>query len=65
VIDTVDRLNRADSSGQRRVRIHAVGFPVQFAQGGIPANAVRFAALMRKLAESNSGSFLGLNSVRP
>jgi hypothetical protein len=65
VIDTVDRLNRADSSGQRRVRIHAVGFPVQFAQGGIPANAVRFAALMRKLAESNSGSFVGLNSVRP
>ena len=65
VIDTVARLNRADSSGQRRVRIHAVGFPVQFAQGGIPANAVRFAALMRKLAESNSGSFVGLNSVRP
>ena len=65
VIDTVDRLNRADSAGRRRVRIHAVGFPVQFAQGGIPANAVRFAALMRKLAESNSGSFVGLNSVRP
>lgn len=65
VVDTVDRLNRADSSGRRRVRIHAVGFPVQFAQGGIPANAVRFAALMRKLAESNGGSFVGLNSVRP
>jgi hypothetical protein len=65
VVDTVDRLNRADSAGRRRVRIHAVGFPVQFAQGGIPANAVRFAALMRKLAEGNSGSFVGLNSVRP
>jgi hypothetical protein len=65
VIDTVDRLNRADRSGRRRVRIHAVGFPVQFAQGGIPINAVRFAALMRKLAENNSGSFVGLNSVRP
>jgi hypothetical protein len=65
VVDTVNRLNRADSAGRRRVRIHAVGFPVQFAQGGIPANAVRFAALMRKLAESNGGSFVGLNSVRP
>ena len=64
VIDTVDRLNRADRSGQRRVRIHAVGFPVIFAQGGIPLNTVRFAALMRKLAESNNGSFVGLNSTR-
>lgn len=65
VIDTVDRLNRVDRSGKRRVRIHAVGFPVLFAQGGIPANTVRFAALMRKLAENNNGSFVGLNSVRP
>ena len=65
VIDTVDKLNRADRTGKRRVRIHAVGFPVLFAQGGIPVNTVRFAALMRKLAENNSGSFVGLNSVRP
>jgi hypothetical protein len=64
VIDTVDRLNRTDKSGQRRVRIHAVGFPVIFAQGGIPMNTVRFAALMRKLAENNNGSFVGLNSTR-
>jgi len=65
VIDTVDQLNRADRSGKRRVRIHAVGFPVIFAQGGIPVNTVRFAALMRKLAENNNGSFVGLNSTRP
>ena len=65
VIDTVAKLNRADRTGKRRVRIHAVGFPVQFAQGGIPSNAVRFAALMRKLAEDNNGSFVGLNSARP
>ncbi len=64
VIDTVDQLNRADRSGKRRVRIHAIGFPVIFAQGGIPFNTVRFAALMRKLAENNSGSFVGLNSTR-
>jgi hypothetical protein len=65
VIDTVDALNRADASGRRRVRIHTVGFPVQFLPGGIPSNAVRFAALMRKLAENNDGSFVGLNSTRP
>jgi len=65
VIDTVAQLNRADRSGQRRVRIHAVGFPVLFNQGGLPANAVRYAALMRKLAEENGGSFVGLNGVRP
>jgi hypothetical protein len=27
-------------------------------------NAARFAALMRKLAEDNNGSFVGLNSLR-
>jgi hypothetical protein len=64
VVDTVARLNKADASGKRRVRIHAIGFPVQFSQGGIPLNSVRFAALMRKLAEENNGSFVGLNSTR-
>ena len=65
VIDTVERLNRADQSGNRLVRIHTVGFPVQFAPGRLSANAVRYAALMRKLAEDNGGSFVGLNSTRP
>ncbi len=64
VVDTVSRLNRADASGRRRVRIHAVGFPVMFIQGGLPVNSMRFAALMRKLAEDNNGSFVGLNSTR-
>jgi hypothetical protein len=65
VIDTVDQLNRADRSGRTRVRIHAVGFPVLFDfTGGLPGNAVRYAALMRKLAENNNGSFVGLNSAK-
>ena len=51
-------------SGQRRVRIHAVGFPVLFSRPDLSMNAVRFAALMRKLAEDNNGSFVGLNSAR-
>ena len=48
-----------------RVRIHTVGFPVLFDfSSGLSANVVRYAALMRKLAETNNGSFVGLNSVR-
>ena len=64
VINTVDSLNRADTTGRRRVRIHAVGFPVLFSQGqGLSVNVRRYAALMRKLAETNDGSFVGLNST--
>ena len=65
VIDTVAQLNQADRSGNKRVRIHTVGFPVQFDSKRLSINAVRYAALMRKLAEDNGGSFVGLNSVRP
>jgi hypothetical protein len=65
VIDTVAQLNRADRSGKTRVRIHAVGFPVLFDfTSGLPANAVRYAALMRKLAETNNGSFVGLSGLK-
>jgi hypothetical protein len=65
VINTVARLNRTDRSGKSRVRIHAIGFPVLFSVGGMNSNVVRFAALMRKLAENNDGTFVGLNSLRP
>ncbi len=61
VVNTVDQLNKRGRQGQRRVRIHAVGFPVLFEHAENPASAVRFAALMRKLAETNGGSFVGLN----
>lgn len=65
VVQRVDQLNRADAAGHRRVRIHGVGFPTMFAP---PANSsytgVRFAMLMRELAERNDGTFLGLNSAR-
>jgi len=60
VIDTVDKLNRSNRSGKKRVRINAVGFPVLFAQPGAEMNIARFSALMRKLAENNNGSFVGL-----
>ncbi len=61
VVDTVDRINRADASGQRRVRIHAVGFPVIFkAAPRQQQSAYRFAALMRELTYRNNGTFVGL-----
>ncbi len=64
VIDTINRLNRADRSGRRRVRIHSIGFPVLIKQTPASGNIARFSALMRRLAEDNNGSFVGLNGLR-
>ncbi len=65
VLKTVDRLNQTQADGSRRVRIHAVGFPVQFAQAPqLQIGGIRFATLMRALAEQNDGTFVGLNSFR-
>lgn len=66
VVREVDRINRADSKGRRRVRIHAIGFPVQF-DPRAPDNStgVRFATLMRELCKRNDGTFVGLSSYTP
>ena len=64
VVDTVDNINKSLRGSERRVRIHAVGFPVLFTQARSEMNVARFAALMRRLAEDNNGSFVGLNSLR-
>jgi hypothetical protein len=66
VVREVDRINRVDSKGNRRVRIHAIGFPVQF-DPRAPDNTtgVRFATLMRELCKRNDGTFIGLNSFTP
>jgi hypothetical protein len=59
VVDQVDRINQADETGRRLVRIHAVGFPVYLDR---PSGRVyRFAALMRELAYRNDGTFVGLS----
>ena len=64
VVEEVDRLNRPARGGaERLVRIHAIGFPVQF-QGGNSMSGIRFAMLMRALCERNGGTFVGLNSLR-
>ena len=57
VVDEVDKVNRADESGRRLVRINAVGFPVYLDR---PSGRVyRFAALMRELAYRNDGTIVG------
>jgi hypothetical protein len=66
VLRAVERMNAKDTSGARRVRIHAIGFPTLFSQGEYPDDTtVRFAMLMRALCERNGGAFVGLNSLQP
>jgi hypothetical protein len=66
VLRTVERLNHPDRSGQRRVRIHAIGFPTIFTQARFgETTGVRFAMLMRLLCEQNGGAFVALNSLKP
>lgn len=63
VIETIDRINREDASGNRMVRIHAIGFPVIFSlQPRYHQSAYRFANLMREMTQRNGGTFVGLNS---
>jgi len=58
VVDTVDNLNRT-AGGERRVRIHAIGFPTS---DDVSFSArMRYGALMRALCERNGGTFVGLN----
>ncbi len=63
VVETVARLNKAGAGGRRRVRIHAIGFPVLLTKSPGAPGIIRFSALMRRLAEDNGGSFVGLNSL--
>jgi hypothetical protein len=58
VVDTVDRINRSGKTGERLVRIHALGFPIP---GQYPQHtSMRYATLMRILCGRNGGVFVGL-----
>lgn len=59
VVRTVDQINRETSSGERRVRIHALGFPVR--PDAPQVTSIRFSTLMRVLCARNGGTFVGLN----
>lgn len=66
VVDTVDRINKMNNNKQRMVRIHAVGFPVQFSRpANLQTTGIRFASLMRELTFRNGGTFVGLNDYKP
>ena len=58
VVDTVDRINRVSDTGERMVRIHALGFPIpsEYPQH----TSMRYATLMRILCARNGGVFVGL-----
>lgn len=58
VVDTVDRVNKTDKTGERAVRIHAIGFPLDPAAPQF--TNIRFAQLMRIICQRNGGSFVGL-----
>ena len=65
VVREVDRRNSAGADGQRRVRIHAVAFPVYYeVTNGELLTAARFAILMRVLCQRNGGTFVALPSLR-
>ena len=65
IVDFVDKINRKDAEGNPRVRIHAIGFPVQFANPPyLQGTGIRFATLMRELTRRNNGTFVGLNDFR-
>ena len=70
VVNEVNRINKANTSGETLVRIHAFGFPVLFNGDVLYSNRmfsesrIRFAHLMRTLAERNSGSFVGLTNLK-
>jgi hypothetical protein len=63
VLDEVERLNPKNSDGVPQIRIHAIGFPVQFAAQQQVTGA-RFANLMREMTRRNMGTFIGLNDFR-
>lgn len=66
VLSTIERINKVNEHNQRLVRIHAVGFPVQFARAKhLQKTGVRFATLMRELTYRNGGTFIGLNDFQP
>ncbi|MCB1747756.1 MAG: VWA domain-containing protein [Gammaproteobacteria bacterium] len=65
VVDYVASINRKNLAGDPLVRIHAIGFPVQFANPPhLQGTGIRFATLMRELTRRNGGTFVGLNAFR-
>lgn len=63
VLQEIDQINVEDENGDRRVRVHAIGFPYSFSGSSIPTSSQRFAGLMRVLCDRNDGTFVALTEV--
>ena len=63
VMRQIDAIDVEDENGDRRVRIHAIGFPYSFGGSSIPPSSQRFAGLMRLLCERNGGTFVALTNA--
>lgn len=61
VVKTVDFVNRSDETGERRVRIHCIGFPVT--PEAPQYTSIRYAALMRIICQRNNGTFVGMHEA--
>src|SRR5262245_33906086 len=61
VVKTVDFVNRTDKAGERRVRIHCIGFPVTPAAPQY--TSIRYASLMRIITQRNGGTFVGMHEA--
>jgi len=59
VVRTIDAINKTGPDGQRQVRIHALGFPLD--PSFPPFTQMRYSTLMRALCHRNGGAFVGLD----
>lgn len=65
VLQTIDRINAEDAQGNRRVRIHGIGFPTIFAgPRRFQQSVYRYASLMREITSRNGGTFVGLKDFQ-
>lgn len=65
VLRTIERINLEGADGERRARIHGIGFPNIFDQPSrFHQSVYRFSNLMRELTQRNGGSFVGLHDYQ-
>jgi len=58
VVDSIDRINKNEQTGERAVRIHYIGFPLD--PSAPQFTNIRLAQLMRIICQRNGGTFVGL-----
>ena len=61
VVKGVDIINREGETGGRRVRIHALGFPLR--SDAPQYTSIQFANLMRTVCQRNGGTFVSLGAA--